>query len=227
MKKIVLMLAAMALVAGIAQAEMLTNPGFETGTYGPQNMPDSWYLSESTWPAQMTWLSTAGRGGGKAILLNSFSGTEWDSDLSATVSFSSETGWLGQWTGPGTVTAGSEYAFSVWAKSPTLEETAYPYGYLSWFDVSSSGITNYWITAWTNDTTASPWSVTAGDDWTFIDFGSFTAPAGATSVTFWLAGYYSNQASGGVLYDDASMIPEPVTMGLLGLGALMLRRRKK
>jgi hypothetical protein len=117
------------------------------------------------------------------------------------------------------VTGGSNYTFSVWAKSPSASATVTPYGYVSWFDSASSTLDGYWVY---------PDNSSVGNDWTEISFGWATAPVGTTSATFYLAGYLNLEA-GGILYDDASMslIPEPVTMSLLGLGALMLRRRKK
>ena len=48
----------------------------------------------------------------------------------------------------------------------------------------------------------------------------FTAPEGTVKMDWWIWGVDSQ-------YDNIVMVPEPMTMGLLGLGALMLRRRKR
>ena len=67
-----------------------------------------------------------------------------------------------------------------------------------------------------------------------VDFGTYTAPVGTVAGVFYLTGedmnnlnHTSTTGAGGVYYDDASMVPEPVTLSLFGLGMLMLRRRRK
>ncbi len=64
--KLLLMLLAIALAAGVAQANMLTNPGFEAGVYAPKNVPDDWVIYSPTYTSGWTWLSTGGIGGGRS-----------------------------------------------------------------------------------------------------------------------------------------------------------------
>ena len=199
MKIVLLMLVAM---VAITQAELLTNPGFEDGTYGPKNVPDGWSIFyAATYSTAFTWHSTGGVGGGKCLEL-----------AYAGMPYTYYTGFAGQYVA---VSPGDELSFSVWAKSPTQGTPANPYGYFTWFNTASAWISYGFL----YPTGAS----TVGDDWTQVNFGSLVAPETAASLGIWL---YGNSA--GCLYDDASLtlVPEPVTLSLLGLGALMLRRRK-
>jgi hypothetical protein len=120
------------------------------------------------------------------------------------------------------VTPNTEYAFSVWAKSPVQGQVADAYGYVSFFNSTGSLISGGWLGTYSN----------AGDVWAEVDFGTWVAPDGAHTVAYMFAGGdwsgWDGNNTNGVLLDDASvtLVPEPVTLSLLGLGALMLRRRK-
>ena len=189
MKIVLMMLVAM---FATAQAELLTNPGFEDGS---GTMPDGW--SYTSGYGGYAWLPTAGVGGGKAIQISY--------TTSATGYF-----WIGQYV---PVTAGETYTFSVWAKSAVQGTPIGASAYVTWMDVSYSSLDGGWYSAATS----------AGDTWAEYTLGDPTvAPEGAAWAAFWLCGY-----ADGWLVDDASFIPEPVTFSLLGLGVLMLRRRKK
>ena len=128
------------------------------------------------------------------------------------------------------VVAGTSYTFTVWAKqgNPGGSDTAW--GYVTWLSSGGSSITGYGVNGWlgTYSSAYSGYSV-PGDDWTFIEWGldagtaPIVAPPGATSVAFYLCQY---NVGGSLDFDNASIVPEPMTMALLGLGALMLRRRK-
>ena len=205
MKKIVLMLAAMALVAGIAQAELLTNPGFEDGAYGVKLIPDGWSIYSPTYSSGWDWwLSGGGAHGGSKYM-----------SMHAAPSASYTTATIGQVL---PAAPGDEFTFSVWAKSPSQSVNATPYGYITWGNATTS---------WLSYGSLIPDNSSVGNTWTLVSFDAVTAPAGAEWGYFQVMGTLANDAAaGGILYDDASLIPEPVTLGLLGLGALMLRRRK-
>ena len=209
-RKLILFLVAVGLMARIAQANMLQNPGFEDGVYGKWNVPDYW----STWgntTGDWSWNATAGRGGGKCVWLHCTPGTARTS------------AWMGQYV---PVTANTEYVFSVWARAVSGGPGAGGvdvYGYITWLDAASVTIGSGWL--YPDAFPETTWEeVTLG-------WGSgldpIVAPAGAAWGWFGVAGYYTNDEEGGYYVDDATVTPEPVTLGLLGLGGLMLVRRRK
>jgi len=68
-------------------------------------------------------------------------------------------------------------------------------------------------------------AVPVSDDWQLIEW-VFTTPSDVTTVLpVWLINDVPGITSD-VLIDDVSLVPEPMTIALLGLGALVLRRRK-
>ena len=65
------------------------------------------------------------------------------------------------------------------------------------------------------------------DTWVKIG-GSITAPVGTTYGRVVLRSLDWQDGIGGALYfDNASVVPEPVTFALLGFGGLFLRGRKR
>ena len=57
--KLLLMLLAIALMAGFAQANMLKNPGFEDGTFQTQLSPDNWENYYTSYGQVHTWINSA------------------------------------------------------------------------------------------------------------------------------------------------------------------------
>ena len=66
----------------------------------------------------------------------------------------------------------------------------------------------------------------AQDTWVTVS-GSMEAPATATGLRFMLYSTANGGSSNYVYADNASVVPEPATLALLGLGSLVLSRRKK
>ncbi len=203
MKFVMLMLVALlALLSGIAQANMLANPGFEEGTFtgALDNFPPDWSLVSPGYTSAYTWLSDAGaHSGDKYLRLQ-----PWY------VSPSYNPGVHQSVTG---VIAGGDYEFSVWTKNGVEDDTNVQTYNIEWHDaggVISSHVVDIDVIS---------------TEWTLLDFGTFTAPEGAIAASFsiTLDGYNPSAT----YIDDASMVPEPVTLSLLGLGVLMLRRRRK
>ena len=208
-RKLLLFLVAVGLMAGIAQANMLSNPGFEDGTWGKWNVPDHWSTWGNTTQA-WSWNATAGRGGGKCVWLHCTPGTDRTE------------AWMGQYV---PVAPGTEYAFSVWAravKGGPAAGAADVYGYITWLDAASATISDYWLYP-----DAAPETTWEKVTFSMSDGSAIVAPEGAVWGGFWVAGYYTNDEEGGIYIDDATVTPEPITLGLLGLGGLMLARRRK
>ena len=187
--KLLLMLLAIALVAGTAQANMLVNPGFEDGAFADKNIPDGWYLSYTSYTSAWTWFDDAdgAHWGSKYIRMNIYS--------------YGSTAWLEQTVD---VTEDQEYAFSVWAKSVTESMPVEVWAWVDWTEPNTLSEGGY-------DIISGDWvgySGLVGNDWEHADFGTLTAPEAATQAIYWLAGVPENLL--GILFDDAYMgIPLP------------------
>jgi hypothetical protein len=69
-------------------------------------------------------------------------------------------------------------------------------------------------------------AVPVSDDWQLVEW-VFTSPSDAvTGLPVWLINDVPGITSD-VLIDDVSLVPEPMTIALFGLGALALHRRRK
>ena len=221
MKKIVIMLVAMALVAGTAQAqtEILVNGDFEGGTYIADNVPDNWLAYYDTSPTASTkvnWKSFAGGPGGAP--------NKWV-EVTGWSSATSSWGYVYQ-----EVPAQKNWSYSLSFSTRLIDGSAGGWAgpSLTFFDAAGASISTPISTTFT-----------AVGSWTWYDYGTVVAPHGTASVAVTLWSYGTSDTDGDpcngltpavdvIAYDNVSLteIPEPITMGLLGLGALMLRRRK-
>jgi|GEM_PF-954805 len=181
--KLLLMLLVIGLVAGAAHAEMLANPGFEEGTFigGPGNYPDGWSFYYSGTSSAYSWLSGEGaHSGTKYMRLNPwYPSPSWDAYVYQTV--------------PGVI-AGQDYAFSAWTKNEVPSDTNPGWFYLEWRDTGNAVVSTIEVDI-------------AGthSEWTQLDFGVHTAPAGAVAAQFRLV-IYGYDPSGWFI-DDLSMRP--------------------
>ena len=186
-KWLLMMLMVVGLMAGAAQANMLVNPSFEDGDYPANHTPDHWEHYWTGYPPQHTWIDNAAEAhsGSKYMMMYN-----WTAGVSSA--------YLGQ-SGV-SVVAGNEYEFSVWAKNGPEGQPTEAVMEIEWFDASDVNI---------SDDTATVTDV--GDTWAKIDFGTYTAPAGAVSAWVWLVASVNNSAYS-ILYDDVSMFgfPRPV-----------------
>ncbi len=187
-EKFLLMLLAIALVAGAAQANMLTNSSFEDGAFGYNVSPDDWthYYTESI--AQHTWVSNTAEAhsGSKYMKMYNWfkSYLTW-----------STSAYLGQDVD---VKEGKDYYFSVWAKNGAAGQVNEAAVEVEWRDSLDN-----WISS------DSAYILFTDSDWTEVDFGAFTAPVGAATAILWLIAPVGNYINP-IWYDDVSMLgPDP------------------
>ena len=190
--KLLLMLLAVALMAGVAEANMLLNPSFENGAFGT-GTPDYWVHFYADWPEQHVWIDDDAEAHSGDRFMEMFNWIPYGSNSDA---------YLGQAVLG--VVEGEEYFFGVWAKTAAgLTKTAEIY--LDWY--STSSILTSSADGWMDYEIVSVPGI--GDTWTEVDFGGFTAPEGAIAAYFWLAASTVNDVNA-IYYDDASMIgPDP------------------
>jgi hypothetical protein len=188
--KLLLMLLAVMLTAGLAQANMIANPGFEDVFYDAERErfhPMPW-LSQFASNAKMSWMddSAEAHSGKKYWKIWNFptQGTFYST-------------YIGQ--GPIDVVEGKEYAFSVWAKCSTDDEPVQAWATCEWYDSNdASGDPMYEDPCWIGG------ALDVEDEWYYVDCGSLIAPPGAATCRFKLWSGTEN-VSKRVLYDDADM----------------------
>ena len=234
MKNLLLLFALLAII-GIAQAEMLDNGGFEDSETdkapwvswgsGGSIIPDKGYVS--TWGSAIfdSVLNTSGgaydAGGGDNWLDIGCEGTQTQTwaGWGYNVAFQGKIP-DGQ---PGiTVTQGASMTMSADFKSPDVTSVMLGFewcdnaGYM--IDVNGDGQINDW------DKQNIMLPFVADDTWRTVSV-TVTVPtiAGLTNLIAVFGGAGGHQALG---LDNASLIPEPMSIALLGLGGLFLRRRK-
>ncbi len=193
-----------------AHGNLILNPSFEDGTgqgtgldSDPAPVIDNW----TYWGADGWWTDEAAHDGTYSI-------KRWGTGLGIYQDFSAD--------------ADVEYAFSLWAfdnSGEAMGAQSYLELRVEWFDgdpalggsqVGSESIGTFY-------------GATATDTWTELS-GLATAPSG-TQVGRFLAVTEDDGAwSGAVLFDSASVVPEPGTFIMLimgGLGIALLRNRRK
>jgi len=214
MKKILILLAVLA-VTGIASAELLLNAGFESGdltgwgawgtVYG--YLP-SWYGTPSSRASQVVVNDpAAARTGDHYLKLATDNPTSW------TISWGySEVHQAGI-----AATAGIDYTLSAYAMTEPGTDWIPAKLKLTFFDGANNNLGANEVDRWLDPTLG----------WQYIEH-TLIAPAGTATVRAQITnGTILWPGVAGIRFDDASLVPEPVTIALLGLGGLFLRRRKK
>ena len=200
MKSKIVMLMAVMMIVGIAQANLVPNAGFEDGV---GVLPDAWTIE--TGEAKITWSDEA-NSGSKSMLVTGTGGKPEAVVVSTDLI---------------PVTAGTEYVFSACVKSLNGGTASGTNLRVRWNDAAGVGIGGGWSNfSW--------YGVAAGADWAEVTALTMEAPAGAVTLDHaWLYSW-KGDAGDGAYVDDVSVtaVPEPMTLCLLGLGGLMLRRKK-
>ncbi len=178
-KLLLMLLVVMALVAGDARANMLLNPSFEDGAWGPKNNPEHWTHYWSSYDPTHIWHDDPfGAHSGDKYMQVKMCLTGFESYLMQTVD----------------VTANELYAFEIWAKNPAKGQQKEAWAFYEWIDSNSHVIDDGWL---------NPWEP-SGDEWRLVDFGSVTAPPDADKLRFSLFGDPCNGFDG-ILFDDAAI----------------------
>ena len=198
MKKVLMLLALLA-VTGIASADLLTNGGFEDGDTGQINQPI---------PGWSSWGDAGWHHDDAGKVIDTKALKFW-------------------WDGAGlyqdvAVTPGETYDFSVEVFNASDDQLVGWNGLIKaeFYDGTGGQLLN--------DELERYYSATgAVDEWVTIG-GSRVAPAGAVTgrIVLLIVDWQETGVSGALNFDNASIVPEPATMALLGLGGLLIRRRK-
>ena len=170
------LLVAFASVPSIAHAQaanLIQNPGFESGTNGA---PTSWTKSYWGTPTPTFAHPVAGNGSAKA----------------AQITFAANSNGDARWQhAPVTVTAGSQYTFSIWYKSTAATEINMLYS-----NATGGAITYGWLANLPS----------SGGLWVQYT-GTFTVPTGKTRVSV----YQLLDKTGSLTIDDVSLVAGSVT----------------
>jgi hypothetical protein len=220
MKKLVILLALLALAIPV-QAEIVSNGGFEIddnpdGTYYAAGWGDwewgGWRGFKNNDP-----LADGGGDSGYAA----YAGTAYgyagaSSDWGAVAG-------INQTVSP---TVGVEYIASVYYSTESWGTDNSARLVIKWWGDFGGGVTEIKTTYSIIDD-----SGPINGTWNYFSVNTGAVPVGTTSAQYELeaGGHNTSPGDGGsVLFDNASMVavPEPMTVGLLGLGCLFLRRRK-
>ena len=231
MKKLILLFAILAMV-GVAQAEMLVNGGFEASTTS-----DSPWLSwgsgatGGSWAAYYRTLNTGGGGAGGSSNWLDLPVTGWSSwGWGYNVAFQ---GKIPDGQAGISVTQGSWYKMSAWYNSTTATSAMLGFEWCDdsgiLLDVDGDGIRG----GENDDKINIMRPIVADGTWQYVEAIVQAPPldmqgnplVGLTNIiaVFGGAGYGSHLG-----LDNASLtlVPEPISVALLGLGGLFLRRRK-
>ena len=221
----------MALIAGTAQAfgpDVVINGDFESGTFAPDTVPPGWEMGGET--------STAGANG-TIVQWKSGSGNKW-----VEVKGPTTYGIAGIIQRDIAVPADTYGLFSFDAKHVGGVSSWFSV-MLDWRDASGTriGYDNMWVGSYfmgpyggptytfTNADfvpSVSASGYTAGNEWWTMPQWKWQvhSPAGTATVDIHFYAYQDCVHA----FDNVSLlIPEPLALSLLGLGGLMLRRRKK
>ena len=201
MKKVLILFALLAMT-GIASANILTNGGFEDG--------DTGQITGTPIPGWQTWNWSGWHHDDAGAIIDTKAVKLWWDDSGLYQDFAA--------------VAGETYDFSVQCLDFSGDTAAVNWNGLikaEFYDVSDAQLLAQDLERFDSDNTVNP-----DDVW--VEIGdSIIAPAGTSYGRIVLMVVDWHDGIGGAInFDNASVVPEPATLALLGLGGLLLRRRK-
>jgi hypothetical protein len=223
MKKLFVLLLLLAM-AGIASAELLSDGGFESGMWdGTGGWFYAAYPNSYTWQYGSMSLTSDAHSGNNALKAHMMPSATWAYTYSYAVTYGSfnfvgsTSGWLGCWDDGIAVTGGDVLKATAWVKDAD--------------GTSAAGIAKLQM-EWYDDSGNRDWDnevyqyFDVEGDWTQVTMIG-TVPMDAVTMHMYV-GIGTWGVGRNTLFDDVSVtiIPEPMSIALLGLGGLFLRRRK-
>lgn len=190
--------------AGLANANLLTNPGFEIQGVDGVGDADGWFQTNPLVVQRVADVNPPGHGDYTLQLGDNDPNWHWGSQVVA-------------------ATPGVEYTASLELKVAFLEEGEAVFVLIDFLDAGGAGLGGFLSEYNMND----PDYVDFG--WVTRSVTA-VAPAGTTEIMYRAISHLSGNGSGGAWADNAELvaIPEPATMGLFGLmGGAMLWARKR
>lgn len=227
MKKLLVLLAFFA-IASIANAEMLNNGDFELdlsdwGSWGSGSGSGSgpawtgwaWHAMPA---GSATIAPSGGSDGGKYAVLDT---SDMDGYMTAGWSWA----WQGVWQNDLPATEGQTITVSGFAKD-LLDKGSTLHVFYEWEDAAGNRVDYDGSGDIVNNSDRTHLSFPLAADGTWESFGiDFVVPSGLDIAQFnSLFSVEGEAAKIGI--DQLSIVPEPVSIGLLGLGGLFLRRRR-
>ena len=225
MKKFIVLMALIAMV-GLAQAELFVNGDFEAGAWSGWGSGAGAYWGTTAMPP--VYHSSGGSDGGAWMEFDT-TGYSW----ATWCTWEWALAWSGIWDGSIPATSGQEFTLSGMAKHVATGSAGNTLrAFVEYKDAGGTRLDYNGDGVVTNDDRYMPTWATA-DSWgafsdTFtvptVDLlgNPFSAPIVTLEITLSVE---SEAATVGV--DELSLIPEPATMALLGLGSMLMLRRRK
>lgn len=201
MKKLIVLVSVLAM-AGVASANLLTNPSFELGT-GQGGSVDSAAITGWTFWGGGWWANDTAEDGTWSI-------KRWDNGTGMFQDF--------------TATPSQTYDFSVWGNDGALEPLVDRTMDLrvEWFDAGNGSLANVLLGQLTPGGALDTWRQVSG---------SAVAPANTAYGRFLIVTEGGGSAGGSLFFDSADVdvqaIPEPAALTLLGIGFLGLSHLRR
>lgn len=221
MKKSLLIVFAVLALAVTAQAELLGNPGFEDGVWDPWGWGGS---GSGSGPDGWAWIGATGTviNDGTAQSGDYYSRTDMTAQIGHVENWG--WGWHGMWQFDWPAYSGMEYTISGWFRGANINVLLEPKDSSGdYVDINGDGVGDK------NDRPGFTGTANTDGSWTYFEVTDImpdVAEGWTEPITNWGVFLGGGKATA-VDWDDWSVVPEPATIALLGLGGLLLRRRRR